>query len=58
MNLIAEKSDRAVIYEYARSYQQRPLVHLVITSERNQKRLEEIRKNPSCPDQSGDLLRN
>ena len=44
MNLIAEKSDRAVIYEYARSYQQRPLVHLVITSEGNQKRLEEIRK--------------
>lgn len=45
MQIIAEKSDRAVIYEYARSYQQRPLVHLVITSEKNQANLEELRRN-------------
>jgi hypothetical protein len=45
MHLIAEKSDRATIYEYARSYQHRPLVHLVITSEENQKNLDEIRQN-------------
>ncbi|MFO7924116.1 MAG: M14 family zinc carboxypeptidase [Bacteroidales bacterium] len=45
MNIIAEKSDRAMIYEYARSYEHRPLYHLVITSEENQRNLEEIRKN-------------
>jgi hypothetical protein len=44
MQLLAEKSDRAVIYEYARSHQHRPLVHLVITSEKNQKDLENIRE--------------
>ena len=44
MNLIAERSDRAMIYEYARSYQHRPLLHLVITSEENQKNLERIRQ--------------
>ena len=45
MNLVAERSERAVIYEYARSYQHRPLYHLVITSEENQRNLEEIRRN-------------
>jgi hypothetical protein len=45
MHLIANLSDRAVIYEYARSYEHRPLVHLVITSEKNQQNLEEIRRN-------------
>ncbi len=45
MHLIAESSDRAVIYEYARSYQHKPLLHLIITSEENQKNLEEIRQN-------------
>jgi hypothetical protein len=44
MELLAERSGRAVIYEYARSHQHRPLVHLVITSEENQDRLEQIRK--------------
>jgi hypothetical protein len=44
MHLIAEKSDRAVIYEYARSHQHRPLVHLVITSGKNQQDLENIRQ--------------
>ena len=45
MHIIAEKSERAMIYEYARSYQHRPLLHLVITSEENQKNLEKIRQN-------------
>ncbi len=45
MNLIAERSGRAIIYEYARSYQHRPFYHLVITSEKNHQNLEEIRKN-------------
>jgi hypothetical protein len=43
VELIAEQSDRAVVYEYARTHEHRPLVHLVITSESNQARLEEIR---------------
>jgi hypothetical protein len=41
--LIAAKSGRAIVYEYARSHEHRPLIHLIITSERNQARLEEIR---------------
>ena len=45
MYLIAEKSDRAIIYEYARSYQHRPLLHLVITSEKNHQNMDEIRRN-------------
>jgi hypothetical protein len=45
MNVIAERSDRAVIYEYARTYQRRPLYHLVITSPENHRHLEEIRTN-------------
>ncbi|MGF1586401.1 MAG: M14 family zinc carboxypeptidase [Bacteroidales bacterium] len=45
MHLLADLSDRAAIYEYARSYEHRPLVHMVITSEKNQQNIEEIRKN-------------
>jgi hypothetical protein len=43
VELIAARSDRAIVYEYARSHEHRPLVHLIITSESNQARLEEIR---------------
>ncbi|HSV76566.1 MAG TPA: M14 family metallopeptidase [Bacteroidales bacterium] len=42
---LAAVSDRAIIYEYGRSHQQRPLVQLIITSPANHARLEEIRKN-------------
>lgn len=58
MQVIAERSDRAMIYEYARSYEQRPLVHLVITSEENQRNLESIRAKHlllSDPDRSADI---
>ncbi len=44
MNEIARISDRAVIQEYARSHENRPLVHLIITSEKNQKNLEQLRE--------------
>jgi hypothetical protein len=44
MQMVAEKSDRAIIYEYARSYEQRPLVHMIITSPENHRNLEEIRQ--------------
>lgn len=43
MKEIARKSRRAFLYEYARSYENRPLVHLVFTSEENQERLEELK---------------
>jgi len=41
---IARISPRAVLREYARSYENNPLVHLVFTSEENQGRLEELRE--------------
>lgn len=44
MKEIARISERAVIREYARSHENRPLVHLIITSEQNQKRLEELKE--------------
>ncbi len=44
MRLIATKSDRAVIQEYGRSYENRPLLHLIFTSPNNQKNLNELKK--------------
>lgn len=41
---IAELSDRAIIYEYARSYENRSLVHLVFTSPENQQKLNELKE--------------
>ncbi|MCK4989403.1 MAG: hypothetical protein KAS29_02915, partial [Bacteroidales bacterium] len=43
MNEIVRISDRAIIYEYARSYENKPLVHLVFTSEDNQAYLDELK---------------
>ena len=43
MKEIANISERAIIYEYARSYENRPLVHLVFTSEENQNKLDELK---------------
>ncbi len=43
MHEIARISDRAIIYEYARSYENKPLVHLVFTSQENQENLEELK---------------
>jgi len=42
---LASVSDRAILYEYGRSHQHRPLVQLIITSPANHARLEEIRRN-------------
>ncbi|MEE4178340.1 MAG: M14 family zinc carboxypeptidase [Bacteroides sp.] len=58
LQYLAEKSNRAILYEYARSHEQRPLVHLVITSPENQQNLETIRQRHllvSDPQVSGDL---
>ncbi len=43
MEEIARVSDRAIIKEYARSWENRPLVHLIFTSEENHKNLEELK---------------
>lgn len=45
MRMLAEKSDRVEIEEYARSHEQRPLVVLKISSPSNLKNQEEIRTN-------------
>lgn len=40
---IARVSDRAVLQEYARSWENRPLVHLIFTSAKNHKNIEELK---------------
>ncbi len=44
MRALAEASSRITLVEHARSYEHRPLIHLIITSETNQARLEDIRQ--------------
>lgn len=41
---IARISDRAIMYEYARSWENRPLVHLVFTSTENHQNLDELKQ--------------
>lgn len=41
---LARVSERSIYYEYARSWENRPLVHLVFTSEKNQKKLNELKQ--------------
>jgi hypothetical protein len=41
---IARESDRAVLQEYARTYENRQLVHLIFTSAENQKKLEALKQ--------------
>ncbi len=43
MNEIARISERAIIYEYARSYENKPLVHMVFTSPENHRNLDELK---------------
>jgi hypothetical protein len=45
LKILAEKSDRIQLTEYARSYEDRPLIYLTITSPQNQQRLETIKKD-------------
>lgn len=44
LKMIAGKSGRVRVEEYARSYENRPLVHLIITSENNQQNLKELKE--------------
>lgn len=55
---IAATSDRAILEEYARSYENRPLVHLIISSPENLAKLDEIKANHqklSNPNLSGQM---
>ncbi len=45
MRELARRSPRITLQEYARSYEDRPLILLTITSEKNQQNIEEIRTN-------------
>lgn len=44
LKAVAEASDRIIIREYARSYEQRPLIHLIVTSAKNQGQLDELQQ--------------
>ncbi|MCD6090589.1 MAG: hypothetical protein J7J72_03755, partial [Bacteroidales bacterium] len=58
MEVIAASSDRAVLVEYARSYENRPLVHLIFSSPENLARLDEIKaehQKLSDPSISGEI---
>lgn len=58
MYAIAESSDRVTIEEYARSYEDRPLLLLTITSPENHANIGTIKQNQQAltnPDASGDL---
>ncbi len=58
MRELAKASPRIVMEEYARSYENRPLYHLYITSEANHARLDDIQKEHyklSQPDKSADV---
>jgi len=44
LSLLAGQSDRVILQEYARSWENRPLFHLIITSPANHARLEQIRE--------------
>ena len=59
MKEIAKVSDRAIIHEYARSWENRPLVQVIFTSAKNQSNLDELKefhKKHASPDEniSGD----
>ncbi|MDZ7716457.1 MAG: M14 family metallopeptidase [Balneolaceae bacterium] len=45
MYAVAEASDRISIKEYARTYENRPMLYLTVTSPSNQSNIEQIRKN-------------
>ena len=44
MHEVVRLSNRAIIYEYARTYENRPLMQLVFTSPENQKNLEKLKQ--------------
>ena len=58
MYAVAESSDRVTIHEYARTYENRPLLLLAITTPENHANIDQIKEHHhrlTDPDQSGDL---
>jgi len=55
MSLLSRQSDRMIMQEYARSWENRPLFHLIITSPANHARLEQIREEHLELSDPGDL---
>ncbi len=58
MRKLAELSPRVKLVEHGRTYENRPLIHLIITSEKNHQNLESIRTQHVAltnPDESGKL---
>lgn len=58
MYAVAESSERVAIHEYARTYENRPLLMLTITSPENHANMDQIKENHhklTDPAQSGDL---
>ncbi len=51
-------SDRAIIQEYARSYENRPLVHMIFTLESNQGKLEGLKKLHNSFSENGSDLKS
>ena len=45
MKSLADASDRVLIQEYARSYENRPLIHLIFTSPQNHQKLDQLKAN-------------
>lgn len=43
-NEIARVSDRAIVYEYARTYENRPIINVVFTTPENQSNLKELKE--------------
>ena len=56
MNEIARLSNRVIIQEYARSYENRPLVYVIFTSEENQKNLDELKNRHVAYSEPGSTL--
>ena len=58
MRTLAETSDRVVLEEFAKSYEGRPLMHLIFTSQENHGKLEQIKTDHlqlTDPSQSGSM---
>jgi hypothetical protein len=58
MRAVAEASDRITIDEHAKTYEDRPVVLLTVTSPQNQANIDQIRENQKAladPDRSGNL---
>ena len=53
MKELAESSDRIVLREYGRTYEGRPLLHLIITSPENHARLDELQARHVALSESG-----